>query len=73
MRGLGQGVRQFKQGMREVQETDEEPNTTSNTKEQIRQERLAMKRKQLEDAGIQPIEHVVDNTDIDSANPQNVK
>lgn len=54
MRGLGQGVRQFKDGMREPQESDQELGTAI-SKDQIREERLAKKRKQLEDEGIQPL------------------
>lgn len=70
MKGLGQGVRQFKNGMREPLEDDVNSGGTSTVnKEEIRQERLELKRRQLEQEGIKIIEYDFDSRDIDSANP----
>ena len=69
MKGLGQGVRQFKNGMREPFEEESKQEATAQTREYIRQERLAMKRKQLENDGLLPIEHDLDSEGLDSANP----
>lgn len=69
MKGLGQGVRQFKNGMREPLEEEDSHTQNIKSKEDIRQERLAMKRRQLEQDGIQPIEKDLDSSGLDSANP----
>lgn len=69
MKGLGQGVRQFKKGMRDPSEDENNSESNIQTKEDIRQERLAMKRKQLEQDGILPIEKDLDSPGFDSANP----
>jgi len=69
MKGLGQGVRQFKKGMQEPLESDQSEDI-SKTKEEIRQERLAMKRRQLEAEGLLPEDSEIISDKIDSANPR---
>lgn len=70
MKGLGQGVRQFKKGMQDSIEDENTPELSSNiNKEKILQERLKMKKRQLEQEGLQPIEHDYDHHGLNSANP----
>lgn len=69
MKGLGQGVRQFKNGMREPLEEEVAHEQNRQSKDDIRQERLAKKKKQLEQDGIIPVENDSDSSGIDSANP----
>lgn len=69
MKGLGQGVRQFKNGMREPLEEEVTHEQNRQSKDEIHRERLAKKKKQLEQDGIIPVENDLDSSGIDSANP----